>query len=214
MSGRGPNAGLETRQPMIVVTARHKAFRSAAAFRAWLEQHHSSKKELLVRLYKVHAKQKGMTYAEALDEALCFGWIDGVRRGVDADSFSVRFTPRKLRSIWSAVNIKRVGELEAAGTMRAGGIAAFSRRESARSNVYAYENRGRGLDDAYERRLRSNARAWKFFQSQAPWYQRTSSYWVMSAKREETRLKRLETLIDSSEHQRRIPPLARAEDRA
>ncbi len=187
-----------------------KAFRDAAAFRAWLERNHSSKKELVVKLYKVHAKEKGLTYKDALDEALCFGWIDGVRRGGDDESHSIRFTPRAARSTWSAVNIKRVQELEAAGRMHESGRAAFSRRSEGRSGIYAYENRQTELSPAYEKRFRARKSAWDFFQTQAPWYRRTSIYWVMSAKKEETRERRLATLIEVSEKRKPLPQLDRA----
>jgi uncharacterized protein YdeI (YjbR/CyaY-like superfamily) len=187
-----------------------KAFRNSGAFRDWLERNHSSKKELVVKLYKVHAKEKGLTYKDALDEALCFGWIDGVRRSGDDESHNVRFSPRASRSTWSAVNIKRVQELEAAGRMHESGLAAFGRRSEARSGIYAYENRQTELTPAYEKEFRARKRAWNFFQSQAPWYRRTSIYWVMSAKKEETRERRLATLIDVSGKQRSLPQLDRA----
>jgi uncharacterized protein YdeI (YjbR/CyaY-like superfamily) len=185
------------------------AFRSPAAFRAWLARHHASAKELLVRCYKVHAKDKGITYGQALDEALCFGWIDGVRRSVDADSFSQRFSPRKARSAWSAVNIKRVRKLRAEGRMRAAGLAAFGARSASNSRRYSYESRPRGLAPAHARKLRANPRARAFFDSQPPWYRRTAAFWVMSAKREETRTRRLDMLIAYSAKGKAIPPLAR-----
>ena len=184
-----------------------KAFRDGAAFRKWLGDHHASESELVVKLYKVHAKEKGMTYAQALDEALCFGWIDGVRRGGDEESFSIRFTPRTPRSTWSAVNIKRATELEAEGRMHEGGLAAFRKRSSERSGIYAYENRQTELTSDYAKKLRSNKAAWKFFESQPPWYRRTSIYWVMSAKKEETRERRLASLIEFSAKGKPIPQL-------
>jgi uncharacterized protein YdeI (YjbR/CyaY-like superfamily) len=186
-----------------------KGFGNGAAFRAWLKRNHASKKELVVKLYKVHAKEKGLTYKDALDEALCFGWIDGVRRGGDDESHNIRFTPRAARSTWSAVNIKRVQELEAAGRMHESGLAAFSRRSEARSGIYAYENRQTELSAAYEKRFRAKKSAWDFFQAQAPWYRRTSIYWVMSAKKEETRERRLATLIEVSGKRKPLPQLDR-----
>ena len=186
-----------------------KAFRNAAAFRTWLERHHASETELVVKLYKVHAKEKGLTYKDALDEALCFGWIDGVRRGGDDESFSIRFTPRKARSTWSAVNIKRATELEGVGRMHASGLAAFRRRSAERSGIYAYENRQTELSPEYDRKLRTNKKAWQFFESQPPWYRRTSIYWVMSAKKEETRERRLASLIQFSAKGKPIPQLDR-----
>ena len=186
-----------------------QAFISAAAFREWLERHHESESELLVRLYKVHAKHKGMNYTEALDEALCFGWIDGVRPGGDEDTYAVRFTPRKPKSIWSAVNIKKVTELEAAGRMHESGLAAFSRRSADRSGIYAYENRHTDLSPAYDKKFRTSKRAWDFFSAQAPWYRRTSIYWVMSAKKEATRERRLAKLIEVSAKKKPLPQLDR-----
>ncbi len=185
---------------------RPRAFASGAAFRAWLEANHDRVSELVVRCYKVKARQRGMTYTEALDEALCFGWIDGVRRGVDDHSFSVRFTPRKPKSYWSAVNRRRAEELEAAGRLHPAGLLAF-RAAAASGGRYSFENRPVGLSPGYQRELRANAKAWAFFRSQPPWYRRTSAFWVMSAKREETRRRRLAQLIACSEGQRRIGPL-------
>jgi uncharacterized protein YdeI (YjbR/CyaY-like superfamily) len=173
-------------------------FASQRKFRAWLEQHHRATAELLVRCYKTHAKDKGLTYRQALDEALCFGWIDGVRRAVDDESFSTRFTPRKPKSKWSVVNIKRAKELKAEGRMRSAGEAAFAAREGATAKRYSYESGPAQLDAGSLKKLRANKRAWAFFQAQPPWYRRTSSFWVMEAKREETRERRLAELIARS----------------
>jgi uncharacterized protein YdeI (YjbR/CyaY-like superfamily) len=192
----------------------HASFASAKEFRAWLAKNHASERELFVRLYKVHARAHGMGYSDALDEALCFGWIDGVRRSLDADSFSVRFTPRKKASIWSDVNIKRVAALEEAGRMRKPGREAFARREERKSRVYSFESAERLLDTAREKRFRANARAWKDFQSRPPWYRRTSIFWVMSAKREVTRDRRLEMLLDRSTRGEPIEPLRRPGSRS
>jgi uncharacterized protein YdeI (YjbR/CyaY-like superfamily) len=192
----------------------HVSFRSAKAFRAWLAKHHAVETELLVRLYRVHALARGMGYSEALDEALCFGWIDGVRRSLDADSFSVRFTPRKKGSIWSGVNIRRVAALQAAGRMATAGEAAFARREERKSRVYSFENEERVLDAAQVKRFRANARAWKHFQARPPWYRRTSIFWVVSAKRAETRERRLGELIERSERGEPIEALRRTGSRA
>ena len=151
-----------------------------------------------------------ITWPESVDEALCFGWIDGIRRSVDDERYTIRFTPRKARSTWSAVNIKRVAELTKLGRMRPAGIRAFERRETARSQIYAYEQRSEAvLDDAGEREFRASDRAWTFFQTQPPSYRRTAIYWVMTAKKEETRRKRLTTLIDDSAHGRTLKQLTR-----
>jgi uncharacterized protein YdeI (YjbR/CyaY-like superfamily) len=165
----------------------------------------------VVRCHKVHAKQKGLTYAQAVDEALCFGWIDGVRRSVDAESFSVRFSPRKPKSIWSAVNIRKASKLEAAGRMRPAGRAAFAAREARSSKRYSYESKAGALDPALQRELKRDRGAWEFFQSEAPWYRRTSIFWVMEAKREETRARRFGTLLKCSGKRERIPLLRRGE---
>jgi uncharacterized protein YdeI (YjbR/CyaY-like superfamily) len=184
-------------------------FRTAADWRAWLEKHHAAAKELVIRCWKTHASVQGLTYPAALDEALCQGWIDGVRRRLDENSFSVRFTPRRPNSIWSTVNIRRAEALEAAGRMRPAGRAAFAARTERRSAVYSYENRTGKLAKAYDRRLRSNRKAWAFFRAQPPYYRRTSTFWVMEAKREDTRVRRLEVLIACSAAGKPIPLLAR-----
>jgi uncharacterized protein YdeI (YjbR/CyaY-like superfamily) len=179
-------------------------FASAAAFRAWLDEHHASAAEVWVGFFKKQSGRGGITYAEALDEALCYGWIDGIRKRVDDDSYTNRFTPRTARSVWSAVNIKRAGELAAAGRMQPAGLAAFNARDERRSGQYSYEERQRPLDAPYEALFRSNLAAWDFFAAQPPSYRRTASWWVMSAKKEETRLRRLATLIGASEQGQRL----------
>jgi uncharacterized protein YdeI (YjbR/CyaY-like superfamily) len=180
------------------VAEKLRAFASQSDFRNWLKSHHATTSELLVRCYKTHAQDKGLTYRQALDEALCFGWIDGVRRSVDEDSFSTRFTPRRPKSYWSAVNIRRATELADKGRMNAAGRAAFEAREGKKRARYSFENKPQELDPPLKKKLRANQRAWTFFQAQAPWYQRTSTFWVMEAKREETRERRLAELIARS----------------
>jgi len=186
-----------------------KSFRSPAAFRAWLAKHHGTATELLLRCYKVAAAHQGVTYAQALDEALCYGWIDGVRRSVDAISFSVRFTPRKPRSTWSRVNIGHVKRLIKEGRMAAPGLAAYRAREEERTGLYSFERGAMKLAAAYARRFKADQAAWAYFQGEAPWYRKTSIFWVMSAKRDATRERRLATLIQDSEAGRRIAPLRR-----
>lgn len=183
-----------------------RSFTGPGAFRAWLEANHARATELLVRCWKTQASHRGLTYRQALDEALCLGWIDGVRRRLDQDSFTVRFTPRKPKSAWSAVNVARVGELQAEGRMHPAGLAVF--RAGVKTG-YSYENRPRELAPAYLREFRAHARGWRFFEAQPPWYRRTCAFWVMSAKRPETRARRLEVLIASSERQESVPPLKR-----
>jgi uncharacterized protein YdeI (YjbR/CyaY-like superfamily) len=184
-------------------------FRSQAAFRAWLKAHHRTATELLVRICKTHIAEQGLTYVEALDEALCFGWIDGVRRRIDADSFSIRFTPRKPRSIWSRVNVAHVERLIRSGRMARAGLAAYEGREESRTGIYSFEQRPTTLAPEYARLFQANRKAWTFFRSLAPWYQRTSTFWVMSAKKEETRMRRLGLLIARSAEETPIKELAR-----
>jgi uncharacterized protein YdeI (YjbR/CyaY-like superfamily) len=185
-------------------------FPSPSEWRAWLEQHHADTQELWVGLYKRESGRLSITWPEAVDGALCFGWIDGVRKSLDAISYKIRFTPRKPHSVWSAVNVKRATELSTLGLMHAAGLAAFQKREGKRSEVYSYEQRkGAKLPPAYEKRFRAQPDAWKFFEAQPPGYRRTASWWVISAKKEETRLKRLAVLMEDSSHQRKIGLLTR-----
>jgi len=186
-------------------------FETPEAWRCWLEEHHASAAEVLVGFYKRASKRRSITWPESVDQALCFGWIDGVRRSLDAERYTIRFSPRKPRSIWSRVNIKRMGELLKVDLVHPAGRAAFDARDAERSSIYSYEARFTAAFDAEaERRLRSNARAWAFFSEEAPWYRRPATHWVTSAKREATRRARLETLITHSAAGRRIPPLARS----
>lgn len=182
-----------------------RGFSGAAEFRAWLAKNHATTTELFVRCSKTHVTG-GLTYRQALDEALCIGWIDGVRHSLDQASFSVRFTPRKPRSAWSTVNIQRFQELRAKGRVKLPGRRAFEARVESQ---YSFESRPRALAPAYLRAFRSNARAWSFFEAQPPWYRRTCSFWVMSAKQTETRERRLAELISRSERSEGIPPLKR-----
>lgn len=186
-----------------------KAFASQREFRRWLQANHNKADELLVRCYKVSAREKGLTYREALDEALCFGWIDGVRRAVDDESFSTRFTPRKSRSKWSAINIRRAKELETEGRMHEAGLRAFAARDAGSGKRYSFEEKPTKLDPASLKVFRANQPAWKFFRAQAPWYQRTSIFWVMDAKKVETRARRLAELIDRSARREPIKVLDR-----
>jgi uncharacterized protein YdeI (YjbR/CyaY-like superfamily) len=177
-------------------------------WRAWLDAHHAGEREHWVGFHKRGSDRPSITWPEAVDQALCFGWIDGVRRRVDATSYMIRFTPRKKTSKWSMVNVRRVGELRAAGLMRPAGLAAFDARTEV--GTYSYEQRdAAAFDPERERRLRANTAAWEHFSAQAPWYRRTATHWVMSAKREETRDRRLARLIEDSAAGRAIGPLAR-----
>jgi uncharacterized protein YdeI (YjbR/CyaY-like superfamily) len=184
-------------------------FRSPLEFRAWLEKHHATETELLVGFHKVGSGKPGMTWPESVDQALCFGWIDGVRRSVDEHRYTIRFSARKPRSNWSKINIAKVAVLRKAGLLFPAGEKAFAAREAKRSGVYSFEQeRPRELSPAFKKRFKANRKAWEFFQAQAPWYRRTSSFWVMSAKKEETREKRLTTLIADSAQNRRVGILA------
>jgi uncharacterized protein YdeI (YjbR/CyaY-like superfamily) len=192
---------------MTKATPAPKAFRTPAAFRAWLEKHHATATELELRLFKVHAAHRGLTYRQALDEALCFGWIDGVVHRLDEDSFSQRYTPRKARSAWSRRNLAHVERLTKGGRMAPAGLAAFNARTEARTGAYSFEQERPDLAPAFVKAIKANAAAWAYYQQQAPWYRRTTGHWVMSAKREETREKRLAILIDCSARGVLIPPL-------
>jgi uncharacterized protein YdeI (YjbR/CyaY-like superfamily) len=185
-------------------------FATPADFRAWLEAHHATHQELLVGFYKVGSGRPSITWSESVDEALCFGWIDGVRRSLDATSYTIRFTPRKPRSTWSAVNIKRVQELTELGRMHPAGLARFAERTDDNSAIYAYEQRhGASLEAAEEQEFRANEAAWDFFQAQPPSYRKTALWWVVSAKQEATRRRRLTMLIEDSAQGRTIRPLTR-----
>lgn len=194
-------------------TAEPRYFASHALFRKWLEANHETKSELLVGFHKRDSGRASMTWSESVDAALCFGWIDGVRRRVDDDSYTIRFTPRKASSIWSTVNIKKMKELMAADLVRPAGAQAFERRSPEKSSIYAYENRHAAtLDAESQRELERHKRAWKFFESCPPWYKRTAIWRIISAKRPETRAKRLAELIACSEEGRSIPTLSIARD--
>ena len=189
-------------------------FAGPADFRAWLEEHHADEAELLVGFHKKATGKPSMTWPESVDEALCFGWIDGLRRSLGPESYVIRFTPRKARSTWSAVNIGRARALIAEGRMRPAGLRAFEARTDDKSAIYAYEQRrSANLEPEHEREFRANAAAWEFFHSRPAWYRRNATWWVVSAKREETRLRRLRTLIEDSAAQRLLrhltPPARR-----
>ena len=184
-------------------------FATPDAFRAWLEGHHETARELWVGFHKKGSGRPSITWPEAVDEALCVGWIDGVRKGIDEASYVIRFTPRKPRSTWSAVNIARVAELTALGRMRPAGLAAFEARSPEKSATYAYEQEAVALDAAAEAELRAHPEAWSFFQAQPPSYRKAAAWWVAGARKEETRRKRLAALIDDSARSRTVPPLTR-----
>jgi len=182
-------------------------FRTASAFRKWLGKNHDRTSELLIGFYRVGSGKGGLTYREALDEALCFGWIDGLRKRYDADSYTIRFTPRKPDSIWSVINATRINQLIELDRVHPAGLRVFRQRDEKKSKLYSYEVGSCQFTAAYNKLFRANPTAWEFYQAQAPWYHRVSCYWVMSAKREETRLRRLATLISDSANGHRIKQL-------
>lgn len=185
-------------------------FATPAEFRAWLAEHHATAPELLVGFHKRATGTPCMTWPESVDEALCFGWIDAIRRRIDANTYSIRFTRRKPTSIWSAINVRKVEALRAAGKMMPAGERAYAHRKAAKTGVYSFErNEAAVLPPAYARQLRANKAAHAYFEAQPPWYRRTSIHWVISAKKEETRERRLATLIADSAANRWIGPLRR-----
>jgi uncharacterized protein YdeI (YjbR/CyaY-like superfamily) len=179
-------------------------FPTPAAFRAWLTENHAEQAELYVGFHKKDSGKPSITYHEAVDQALCFGWIDGLRKSVNATSYTIRFTPRKPKSYWSKVNTKRANELIQQGLMQPPGAKVFAARDQATTKRYSFEREAAKLTPAYAKQFQSNAKAWTFFQSQAPYYQRVATFWVVSAKQEPTRQRRLQTLIATSAQSRRL----------
>ena len=182
-------------------------FRSSSEFRAWLEKNHDRATEQWVGLYKVSSKKTGISYKEAVDQALCFGWIDGLTKRVDDERWTIRFSPRRRGSVWSAVNTRRAKELVKSGVMTPAGLDAFKARDERKSQQYSYEARHRPLDPKYEGKLKASKKAWAFYVAQPPSYRKAANMWVMTAKKEETRKRRLATLIDHSAKGERLPAL-------
>ena len=183
-------------------------FKDPAEWRAWLEENHATASEQWVGFHKVGAEKKGITYKEAVDEALCFGWIDAVRRGGHA-AWSIRFTPRKKGSIWSAVNQKRIVELIAEGRVASAGLAAYEGRDPEKQKKYSFENRDAVLAPDYEKRFRANKQAWQWFEAMPRSYRHPAVWWIVSAKQEATRERRLATLIADSAAGRKVKHLRR-----
>ena len=179
-------------------------FQDQNEFRKWLEKNHRKESEIIVGYYKAGTGKPCMTWSQSVDQAICFGWIDGIRRSIDKERYSIRFTPRRLTSIWSNVNIKKVGELKKKGLMKKPGLEAFNNRKDSKSGVYSFEKEITKLDDNFERLFKANKIAWDFFVKQAPSYQKTRSHWIMSAKQETTKITRLNKLIMASENQNRL----------
>jgi uncharacterized protein YdeI (YjbR/CyaY-like superfamily) len=185
-------------------------FATPAKFRAWLERYHASRKELFVGFYKRDSGKPSITWPQSVDEALCFGWIDGVRRSLGSDAYTIRFTPRKPTSVWSAINVDKITQLKKSGKMREAGLRAFAARTAAKTGVYSFErNEAAKFTASQVRALRANRKAAAFFDAQPPWYRRTATHWVISAKREETRARRLALLIADSAAGMTIGPLRR-----
>jgi uncharacterized protein YdeI (YjbR/CyaY-like superfamily) len=183
-------------------------FRTSAELRRWFERHHETARELWVGYYRKGSGRQSIDWPQSVDEALCVGWIDGVRKRVDEYSYTNRFTPRRPRSVWSAVNIARARALIDEGRMHPAGMRAFEARRENRSGIYSYEQRPPQLEAPYDALMRKSKAAWTFYQAQTPSYRRTAAWWVLSAKREETRLARLRQLIEMSARGERIGPAA------
>ena len=186
-----------------------KFFPTAQDFRNWLEANHKTEVELWVGYYKVACEKPSLTWPESVDQALCFGWIDGLRKTIDEESYKIRFTPRKPKSIWSLVNIKKMETLQKQGLVTEAGLAAYDKKSVERSKVYSYEREAVELSNEFEQEIRNNDAAWAFWQELAPYARKASTQWVMSAKREETRKRRLGVLIESAAAGLKIPPLRR-----
>jgi uncharacterized protein YdeI (YjbR/CyaY-like superfamily) len=184
-----------------------KFFKTQNDFRKWMEKNHHIRKELWVGYYKKDSGKTSLDWPQSVDEALCFGWIDGLRKSIDKESYKIRFTPRKPGSIWSAVNLKRARELLELGLIQPAGLKAFNNKDEKKINRYSFERENVKLDKKYEKEFKSNKKAWDFFQSMVPSYKKPVTWWVMSAKQEETRWKRLKILIECSEAGEKIPQM-------
>ena len=184
-------------------------FPKQSDLRKWFEKNHEKEKELLVGFFKRDSGRLSITWPESVDEALCFGWIDGIRRSIDEISYSIRFTHRNPKSIWSAVNIKKVENLTKLGLMKPAGIAAFEKLDLNISKIYSFEQRDVKFERKYESIFKRNKKAWKYFSNQVPSYQKPAIHWVKSAKQEDTRLRRLNILINDSAQEQKIAPLRR-----
>lgn len=179
-------------------------FKTQDDFRDWLEENHASEDELLVGFWKVGRGRASMTWSESVDQALCFGWIDGVRKRVDDDSYTIRFTPRRATSIWSKINIDKVAVLIDKGLMHPAGLAAYEKKIDDRARVYAYENTAKELDAELVKEFKKDKAAWKFFEALPPSFYKLMIHWVMSAKQEKTKRSRFEKLVAASREGRRL----------
>lgn len=184
-------------------------FKTPAYFRKWLEKYYSEEKELWVGFYKKDSGKPSITWQESVREALCFGWIDGIRKSLDDISYTIRFTPRKPGSTWSTINLKNVEELQKQGLMKPAGLKAFEFRKENKSGIYSYEQRKADLEEPFKSMLKKNTKAYKFFEEQPASYRKAANWWVLSAKKEETRLRRLNILIELSAEEKLIPQFKR-----
>ena len=184
-------------------------FKNQDEFRKWLDKNHTNKTELIVGFYKVKSGKINMTWSQSVDQALCYGWIDGIRKSIDEESYNIRFTPRRANSNWSAVNIKKVEELTKNGLMKPAGLAIYKLKIESKSQNYAYKNLPVKFSEEYEKLFKANKKAWDYYQTLPPSYRKPAINWIMSAKREETRIKRLNTLIADSEAGKKIKQLSR-----
>jgi uncharacterized protein YdeI (YjbR/CyaY-like superfamily) len=183
-------------------------FAKPADFRKWLENNHATANELYVGFYKVGSGHESITWPQSVDEALCFGWIDGVRKNIDKNSYYIRFTPRKPGSIWSGINIKKIEELTNAGLMKPAGLDAYNNRKESKSKIYSYEVEPVALNKGYEKQFRANKKAWAFFKAQPEWYKKVAIHRIMRAKQVPTQLRRLDQLIKDSEAEKTIKELS------
>jgi uncharacterized protein YdeI (YjbR/CyaY-like superfamily) len=186
------------------MSTKSKFFRTPSDFQKWPEKNHSTIGELWVGFYRRNSRNQSITWPESVDEALCFGWIDGIRKRIDEISYKIRFTPRRRGSIWSAINIKRAQELKKETRMWSAGSKAFAARVENKSGVYSYEQRRSELDEPSGKKLKKNKAAWDFFQAQPPSYRKMISWWIVSAKKEETRSQRLKKLMTASAKGKRL----------
>lgn len=189
---------------LVPTPTRIRFFKTASDLRKWFDANHQRADELWVGFYRKGSGRASITWPEAVDEALCFGWIDGIRKRVDDESYTNRLTPRRKGSIWSAINIARVGVLTKEGRMRPAGLAAFEARKANKSGIYSYEQRRDQLEEPYAGILKKNKRAWTFFEKQPPYYRKLAGWWIVSAKKEETRTARLQQLIELSARGERL----------
>jgi uncharacterized protein YdeI (YjbR/CyaY-like superfamily) len=196
-----PDEGLSPMEPIF--------FASPSEFRQWFERNHDTAAEVLVGFYKKGTGKPSITWEESVDQSLCFGWIDGVRKGVDGESYTIRFTPRKPGSVWSAKNIASVERLTQLGLMQPSGLKAFEQRKPEKSGIYSFEQGDLKLNDIEEQQFHANSKAWGFFQKQPGSYRRACIWWVINSKKPETRVKRLTTLIEDSENGRTVPQFTR-----